>query len=57
MESFTFKCPNTSLRVQGFIAEAVSDQDTYTPVQCGACSRVHYVNPKTGRVLGEDRDE
>jgi hypothetical protein len=57
MESFTFKCPNTSLRVQGFVAEAVSDKDTYAPVQCVACSRVHYVNPKTGRVLGEDGDE
>ena len=57
MATFLFTCPNTRLRVQGFVAEDTSNGDTYNPVQCLICTRMHYVNPKTGRVLGEDEDE
>jgi len=28
--------------------------ETYEPVTCTVCARVHLVNPKTGKVLGAD---
>ncbi len=58
MASFFFRCPNTGLNVQGWVADdpsSVADQ-SYVPVTCSACTRVHLVNPKTGRVLAADRE-
>lgn len=55
MASFVYRCPNTGLRVQGFVADDdPADDDAYLPVTCTACTRVHLVNPRTGKVLGED---
>ena len=54
MAPFLYRCPNTGYRVQGFVAEDVSDPDTYEPVTCVMCQQVHLVNPATGTVLGED---
>jgi hypothetical protein len=45
--------------VQGWSAEEVSDQDhdnAYQSVECLACTRVHLVNLKTGKVLGEQEE-
>jgi hypothetical protein len=58
MPTFLFRYPNTGYRVQGYSAEHVSGgvADTYEPVTCAMCRRVHLVNPMTGRVLGE-KDE
>ncbi len=40
------------LIVQGWITHDPTQQaDTYEPVTCTACSRVHWVNPKTRKVL------
>ena len=49
-----FRCPNTGHRVQGWIAEDVSDADenTYQSVTCLACQQVHLVNPKSEKVFG-----
>ncbi len=43
-----------ALNVQGWIADDVTQREaeTYEPVTCTACARVHLVNPKTGKVLG-----
>jgi hypothetical protein len=39
--------------VQGRSAEEVTDDDTaYESVACLACTQVHLINPKTGKVLG-----
>jgi hypothetical protein len=56
MPAILFRCPNTGSRVQGWIAEDVTDaeEDTYEPVTCLACQRVHLVNPKTEKVLGSE---
>ena len=54
-----FQCPQTGDRVQGLIATDVSgasDQD-YETVSCIACSGVHFINARTGMVLGMSRDE
>jgi hypothetical protein len=58
MPVFLYRCPNTGLKVQGWVAddpERPSDA-SYEPVTCVACTRVHMVNPNTGRVLGSDDD-
>jgi hypothetical protein len=58
MVSFVFRCPNRNVRVHGWIAEDVSDDESaYAPVECTACRHLHYVNPATGRVLGSADDE
>jgi hypothetical protein len=52
---FLYRCPNTGYRVQGFIAEDVSDDlEGYKAITCLACQRTHLVNPTTGKILGED---
>jgi hypothetical protein len=51
--TFLYRCPNTSQTVQGWSADEVTDEgDTYQSFQCMACTRVHLVNLKTGKVLG-----
>jgi hypothetical protein len=57
MAPFLYRCPNTGLDVQGFTVEEVRDDaETFEAVICTACSRVHLVNPKTGRVLGVEEE-
>jgi hypothetical protein len=54
--TFLYRCPNTGQNVQGWSADEVTDDDddTYQSFPCIACTRVHMVNLKTGKVLGED---
>jgi hypothetical protein len=54
MAPFLYRCPNTGKTVQGFSAEEVSDDNTFTPIECLACRQVHLVNSTTGKVVGED---
>ena len=56
MPPFLFRSPNTSRTVHGFIAEQLPG-DAYETITCLACRKVHYVNPTTGKVLGEDQRE
>lgn len=57
MPAFIYRCPNTGLHVQAFVAEEIDDDtDTYEFVSCIMCRQVHLVNPATGKVLGEDDD-
>ena len=54
MPLFLYRCPKTGCRVQGFSAEATSeDHHTYEPVTCPVCHQVPHVNPATGAVLEE----
>jgi hypothetical protein len=55
--TFIYKCPNTGLRVQGFVADDPAGDGSYQAVTCHACRGVHLVNSRTGKVLGEDDDE
>jgi hypothetical protein len=54
MATFLYHCPNTGLRVQGWIADDPTkrDEDSFEAVTCPACARVHLVNPQTGKALG-----
>lgn len=58
MAPFLFRCPNTGLNVQGWVADDPTGQDAeiFQPVTCTICTRVHLVNPKTGKVLGTDEE-
>ena len=54
--SVVFRCPNTGLNVQGWVADdpTEGEAESYEAVTCAACTRVHMVDRKTGRVLGAD---
>jgi hypothetical protein len=43
---------------QAWFAENVSanEGETYEPITCTACTRVHLVNRATGRALGGDNE-
>ncbi len=53
---FLYRYPNTGQTVQGWSAEEVADDDVYELVTCVASTKVHLINPKTGKVLGEEED-
>ena len=55
--TFLYRCPNTGQNVQGWSAdEGTDDDDTHQSFQCIACTRVHLVNLKTGKLLGEQEE-
>lgn len=51
-----YHCPNTGLNVHGWVCDdpTESEAEFYESVTCTACTRVHLVNPKTGKVIGSD---
>ena len=51
MIPFTYRCPQTGQQVQGWAADDLTEGETYEPVTCTACGRIHLVNPKSGKVL------
>jgi hypothetical protein len=58
MATFIYRCPATSFNVQGWVADdpTEGEGDTYEAVTCTACTQVHMVNPKNGKLLGTDED-
>jgi hypothetical protein len=57
MPPFLYRCPNTGYRIQGFVAEEVSDDQTYVSVTCIMCRQLNLVNPSIGKVVGEDDNQ
>ncbi|WP_367116388.1 hypothetical protein [Bradyrhizobium sp.] len=56
MGNIVFRCPRTGLNVQHRLAEEASPDDpqcTYETVVCNACTRIHFINRETGKLLGE----
>jgi hypothetical protein len=55
MAPFLYHCPATGLRVQGWteVEESEWTDDDYESISCLACGGVHFVNPKTGKNIGE----
>jgi hypothetical protein len=42
--------------VQGWIDDpAESEAESYEAVTCTACTRLHLINPKTGRMLRDEK--
>jgi hypothetical protein len=57
MAALIYQCPTTGQRVQSWFADDVSENsESYETVICLACSLVHLVNPKTGKILGADEE-
>jgi hypothetical protein len=54
MAPFLYRCLATGMKVQGWRADEVDDDETYVSVICLACRQVHLVNPATGKTLGSD---
>jgi hypothetical protein len=50
-----FKCPQTGLNVQHWLADEPDDLigTTHKSVVCQACTKLHFVNISTGKLLGE----
>lgn len=58
MAAFIYRCPNTGMNVQGWIADepTTDEEEAFEPVNCTVCACLHLVNPKTGKVLGAGED-
>jgi hypothetical protein len=57
MPPVLFKCPMTGQNVQWSVEETTSETApsmTYEGIQCPACTRLHFINPSTGKLLGEE---
>lgn len=56
MAPILFKCPATGQNVQWVTEETSSEKResvTYKGISCPACTRLHFLNPVTGKLLGE----
>jgi len=50
-----FKCPQTNMNVQHWLAAVPDDPEgTYRPVVCLACTKLHFINSSTGKLLSEE---
>ena len=59
MGNIVFRCPHTGMYVQHWIAEEVTGETPHgicDTVICTACARIHFINRRTGKLLGESAD-
>ena len=58
MPAFVCTCPLTKLDIQYWLDDSKKDDvsDTeHEAVTCTACAKVHLINRKTGKLLGQER--
>lgn len=50
-----FRCPRTGMNVQHWLEDAGASDPvcTYETVVCKACTRLHFINRKTRKLLGD----
>jgi len=54
MAGILFTCPVTAMKVQHWVDnDEVTPDDAYEMIVCKACARLHLVNSKTGKLLGQ----
>jgi hypothetical protein len=54
MAASLFTCPLTDLKVQHWLDDDEDASETeYEAITCKACGRLHLINRKTGRLLGQ----
>jgi hypothetical protein len=60
-EQFVFRCPRSEMNVQIWLAKDASTNQTdastnqtnaFESLTCPACSRLHFINKATGKLLG-----
>jgi hypothetical protein len=57
MGHIIFKCQRTGMNVQHWLAddpEPSNAYSSYETVVCKACSRLHFINRSTGKLLGQE---
>jgi len=48
-----FICPETKLNIQHWLGNGNDvPEDEYEGVDCPACAKVHFINRKTGKLMG-----
>ncbi|MBR0718192.1 hypothetical protein [Bradyrhizobium liaoningense] len=56
MGNIVFRCPATGMYVQHWLAEEVTPEAptcSYETVSCKACARIHFINRRTSKLLGD----
>jgi DNA-directed RNA polymerase subunit RPC12/RpoP len=50
-----YRCPHTGEMVQHFLVDEPDPEDEhrYDAVECPACSSLHFINPATGKIMGD----
>ena len=60
MPLILFHCPVTGLNIQ-WMAEEIPPEESpirsYTGIVCPACTRLHFVDLSTGKLLAEERPQ
>jgi hypothetical protein len=55
MANFVFRCPATGLNVQRQVDDDLDiAENEYEGIMCPACTKMHLLNRKTGKLLGQD---
>jgi hypothetical protein len=58
MPTLLFTCPKTLMKVQHWLDGGEDTPDNeYESVVCKACTRLHFINRKTGRLLGQEDEQ
>lgn len=57
MRTITFLCPITRVMVQHRLADDEPAEHQFQGVFCPACSQLHFVDRKTGKLLGRKTDD
>ena len=54
--SILFRCPATESKAQGWVddKEEATRGHVFVAIECAPCTRIHFVNPSTGMILGHD---
>ena len=57
MAAFIFTCPDTSIKVQHWLDEDDdAPENEYAGITCPACTKLHFLDRKTGKLLGQDEE-
>jgi hypothetical protein len=56
MAHFVFTCPETAMKVQQWLNDDDALENEYEGIACPACTRMHFINRKTGKLLGEAKN-
>ena len=58
MAAFVFTCPNTNMKIQHYLDDDDDDvpDNEYEVIKCAACTRMHFINRKTGDLLGAEKN-
>jgi hypothetical protein len=56
MANFVFRCPATGFNVQHQMDDDPDvSENVYETITCPACTKLHFLSRKTGKLLGQDQ--